>query len=198
MAPQPLREGPLKNKTSAASRGCLKNRKYRLFLQTAVNPALKSLGIRKDSCVFCLVFSCCLRKIRQFLYFQTSPNLRRMFYFVRIRQRPFSRLTGQRRAAPIPWTQPWGRCSLYKHSARSIVGGAACISAAPPHCSRRSRLKFFAEAFFKKAGKFFAIPFFKKGMKFFAEAFFKNAGSGLRTRRHAQAAIPERGGRRTS
>ncbi|EDS10720.1 hypothetical protein ANACOL_02529 [Anaerotruncus colihominis DSM 17241] len=56
------------------TRGCLKNRKYRLFLQTAVNPALKSLRIRKDSCVFCLVFSCCLRKIRQFPYFQISPN----------------------------------------------------------------------------------------------------------------------------
>ena len=49
--------------------GCLKNQNSRLFLQTAANAVLKSLGILKDSCVFCLVFACCLRKIRQFLYF---------------------------------------------------------------------------------------------------------------------------------
>ena len=149
------------------TRGCLKNRKYRLFLQTAVNPALKSLGIRKDSCVFCLVFSCCLRKIRQFLYFQTSPNLRRMFYFVRIRQRPFSRLTGQRRAAPIPWTQPWGRCSLYKHSARSIVGGAACISAAPAPLFAAQPTKVFRRGLFQKGRKVFWHTFFQKRYEVF-------------------------------
>ncbi|NDO39523.1 hypothetical protein FMM72_09685 [Anaerotruncus colihominis] len=53
------------------------------------------------------------------------------------------------RAAPIPWTQPRGRCGLYK--CRNL-----------PHCSRRSRLKFFAKLFFKKAGKFFAEAFFRK------------------------------------
>ena len=80
------------------------------------------------------------------------------------RQGPFSRLMGQGQAVPIPWTQPRGRRSLYKHSAQPAVRGAACINAAPnllfaaqpastqrqTHCSRRSRLKFFAEAFFQK------------------------------------------------
>ncbi len=121
----------------------------------------------KDSCVFCLVFSCCLRKIRQFLYFQTSPNLRRMFYFVRIRQRPFSRLTGQRRAAPIPWTQPWGRCSLYKHSARSIVGGAACISAAPAPLFAAQPTKVFRRGLFQKGRKVFWHTFFQKRYEVF-------------------------------
>ncbi len=121
----------------------------------------------KDSCVFCLVFSCCLRKIRQFLYFQTSPNLRRMFYFVRIRQRPFSRLTGQRRAAPIPWTQPWGRCSLYKHSARSIVGGAACISAAPAPLFAAQPTKVFRRGLFSKRPESFWHTFFQKRYEVF-------------------------------
>ncbi|EDS11507.1 hypothetical protein ANACOL_02129 [Anaerotruncus colihominis DSM 17241] len=35
---------------------------------------LKSLRIRKDSCIFCLASFFCLRKIRQFLYFQTGPK----------------------------------------------------------------------------------------------------------------------------
>ncbi|WP_181968868.1 hypothetical protein [Anaerotruncus colihominis] len=48
------------------------------------------------------------------------------------------------------------RHSLYKRGAQ-------------PHCLRRSRLKFFAELFFKKAG---AQP-----AKVFCRAFFKKAGA---------------------
>ncbi|NBI79615.1 hypothetical protein D3Z39_12200 [Anaerotruncus colihominis] len=53
------------------------------------------------------------------------------------------------RAAPIPWTQPRGRYGLYK--CRNL-----------PHCSRRSRTKFFAEAFFQKGRKVFCRSFFSK------------------------------------
>jgi len=56
------------------------------------------------------------------------------------------------------------RRSLHQRSAKPTVRGAACINAVPnplfaaqpastqyqTHCSRRSRLKFFAEAFFQK------------------------------------------------
>lgn len=57
-----------------ASRACLKNRNSRLFLQRAASAALKMLGIRQDSCAFCLASAHPLRKIRQFLYSQTRPN----------------------------------------------------------------------------------------------------------------------------
>ena len=82
------------------------------------------------------------------------------------RQRHAARLMGQGRAAPIPWTQPWGRCSLYKHSARSIVGGAACISAAPAPLFAAQPSKVFCRAFFQKSGaqpaKVFWHTFFSK------------------------------------
>ncbi len=74
------------------------------------------------------------------------------------------------RAAPIPWTQPRGRCGLYK-----------CRD--PPHCSRRSlhkrstkptirgtaELSFSLRPFFKKAGKFFGPPFLKKRWELFSK-----------------------------
>ena len=71
-----------------------------------------------------------------------------------------------------PMGQPRGRRGLYKRSSKPTVHGTACISAAPaplfaaqpvsaqrpPHCSRRSRLKFFAEAFFQKGRERFTNP----------------------------------------
>ncbi|WP_303900649.1 hypothetical protein, partial [Anaerotruncus colihominis] len=69
----------------------MKNQKSRLFLQTGADAALKSLEIQKDSCVFFLAFSGCLRIIRQFLFFQTSPRRKKrmepmfhaLFYILR-------------------------------------------------------------------------------------------------------------------
>ena len=48
-----------------------------------------------------------------------------LLYTSKLRQRPAARLMGQGRAAPIPWTQPRGRYSLYTRSARPTVRGAA-------------------------------------------------------------------------
>ncbi|WP_155817531.1 hypothetical protein [Anaerotruncus colihominis] len=45
---------------------------------------------------------------------------------------------------------------LFLRSAKPTVRGAKLITQGLPHCLRHSRLKFFAEAFFKKAGKFFS------------------------------------------
>ncbi len=79
------------------------------------------------------------------------------------------------RAAPIPWTQPRGRCGLYK--CRNL-----------PHCSRRSRTKFFAEAFFQKGRKVFCQAFFQKGRKVFCRSFF----SKKQERRRASSSDGER------
>ncbi|NBI79749.1 hypothetical protein D3Z39_12905 [Anaerotruncus colihominis] len=76
------RQAYLTDQTFAGVRDCFKNQNTRLFLQTAADTALKCFRIQKDSCVFSLAFSCCLRTIRQFLYFQTSPNLAICFYII--------------------------------------------------------------------------------------------------------------------
>ncbi|NBI78697.1 hypothetical protein D3Z39_07415 [Anaerotruncus colihominis] len=82
----------------------MKNQNTRLFLQTGADTALKSLGIRKDSYVFCLAFSCCLRRIQQFLLFQTSPKLwllyQNMQRFVKFRG---IELLAPERLAPAAW-----------------------------------------------------------------------------------------------
>ena len=83
------------------------------------------------------------------------------------RLRPFSRLTGQGRAAPIPWPQPRGRRSLHQRSARPAVCGAACINAAPAPLFAAQPTKVFCPAFFQKSGgaadkSFSPRPFFKK------------------------------------
>ncbi|WP_412372549.1 hypothetical protein [Anaerotruncus colihominis] len=49
-----------------------------------------------------------------------------------------------------------------------IDAALTLITQRPPHCSRRSRLKFFAELFFKKAA---AQP-----TKVFCRAFFQKSG----------------------
>ena len=60
---------------SPAFRGCLKNRNHRLFLQETAFAASKIRGIQKVFLCFFLADARSLRKIRQFLYFQTGPNL---------------------------------------------------------------------------------------------------------------------------
>ena len=57
----------------------LKNRNYRLFLQTQPDFALKSLGIPKDSKALCLTSCLCLRNIRHFLCFQIHFNQTSIF-----------------------------------------------------------------------------------------------------------------------
>ncbi|OUP74040.1 hypothetical protein B5F10_08560 [Anaerotruncus colihominis] len=74
------------------------------------------------------------------------------------------RTAGRASRGGAPFRASWDRRSLHKRSARPTVRGAACkaavsnpLFAAQPvrsqcqtHCLRRSRLKFFAEAFFSK------------------------------------------------
>ncbi len=53
----------------------MKNRNHRLFLQETAFAASKIRGIQKVFLCFFLADARSLRKIRQFLYFQTGPNL---------------------------------------------------------------------------------------------------------------------------
>ncbi len=112
------------------------------------------------------------------------------------RQLPPCRARTSRGSAPQRASQGEGRATpplmLSPPLLGAIVSGARqyvlreIISLRPPHCSRRSRTKFFAEAFFQKGrevfrrglfskrpGSFSLRPFFKKAGKFFAEAFFQ-------------------------
>ena len=89
----------------------------------------------------------------------------------------------KRQAAPSPWTSSGAGAACINAETCPSVRVAACINAAPAplfaaqpastqcqtHCSRRSRLKFFAEAFFQKgwsaANESFLPSFFQKGRR---------------------------------
>ncbi len=91
---------------------------------------------------------------------------------------------GRGQAAAAPLFAPHGTGAGRPYPMDPTLGRAQPIlTRRQTHCSRRSRLKFFAELFFKKAGrsrlKFFAGLFFKKAgaqpAKVFCQAFFQKS-----------------------